>query len=424
MNLTGNKKVLVILLVSLIVLIFPHITKGARCSCLYVYYSPYTSGDCYTGSGECGWEFEGITGPRFSCLLKTAPQLPTTERTGGLIGCYYGCGDSDTKCRGDACPDYSGWNGENCYLRVDCSRPVANCKKWPEECASDWACGQCGLKWDASNKECVECNCTTHQKFKKWGDTAGIYAGCDPPRNQSCQGEATPCLNYTSQATCPTWYGCSWSQLFGGWGCRGTIYACYNHTDSSSCNKQSGCWWDYGDIPTNYGACESACGAAAACDEKNIGAECGREFDYCSGYQLVEYTNNCSADFLNRTCGSTCDCPPANSPTATHYVPGECGLCRFNILDGCSNADGIVNTACNVVGNMWFNGDVDVAAPIEMRSWSTLDINGGKTLNIQDTITMEANSTINIAKGGKIQLTGLDAYILRIIKGAEINIQK
>lgn len=325
------------------------VAQGAKCACTW---------GCFADSRP-GWAKVGPIGsPTAVCLLNDNYQNPwcgTTDESYGSNPIMY--------CRAEACQNDSILNGANCYLRTSCG---SDCKPWPESCESGWQCGQCGLKWDASNRECVECNCSNHTKFKKWavGHTyPGIYAGCDPPPNDS--------------------------------------------------------------YPINNGACESACGAAAECDEKKMGDSAVTDSvpeSSCSGYQLGEYSLDCTQNNGSRTgtCDSNCQVGSWSSPTY-RYVPGACGLCRFNTND-CSNADGVVNVSCSVAGNMWFNNNITVAAPVWMRSGSTLDINGGKTLYVQNTITMETNSTINITSGGKIDLSNPNAYIVQIINGAKINL--
>jgi hypothetical protein len=227
------KKVLIIFIVIIAFLSF------SKTASAYVYdercKSSYESSSCNTWCGYNEFYDVGDFINRSGvCLLQTVTQYTGLSGYKGdcdTTSCVYsttGCGLMD-------CPDYGAWEGVNCYIRDGGTYPGGY--PWPENCQTGWSCKTCGLKWDQDYRECVECDCTNHTKFKKWADKNGIYARrCD---GSSCYYQQNHAIKWESD-----------SKFYG-----------YDAPSDTS-------------IPTNNGACEGGCGADPGCDEKNPGETC------------------------------------------------------------------------------------------------------------------------------------------------------
>ncbi|GAH66112.1 unnamed protein product, partial [marine sediment metagenome] len=125
---------------------------------------------CSTCDSVCGWTAYGELPPGYGTAACTiggdcyfSPSSFIVQNKGES------CSGSGTICQTGSCPNYSGWNGEDCsvafmywcimnssYIRLNSG------------------------KWDASDPEegtkCVQCD-ANHKEIAVCGDTSGIYAG-------------------------------------------------------------------------------------------------------------------------------------------------------------------------------------------------------------------------------------------------------
>jgi hypothetical protein len=196
-----NKKLFFILFGLFVLLLLPHIGIASSCEC---------NGEAIEGPdcdwSACGWGYEaGLIGESKSCLIRSAEEFePACWRDK--------CSNYAGKCKVGECPDYSGWNGENCYLRTGC---WLACEHW----GNRWEAGESNLheinlKWDASEKQCVKC--VGNLETRLYGDTDRIYVGCDDEsiditdKCESACGADSRCdeVSPGEQGNCPSGQRC------------------------------------------------------------------------------------------------------------------------------------------------------------------------------------------------------------------------
>ena len=103
--------------------------------------------------------------------------------------------------------------------------------------------------------------------------------------------------------------------------------------------------------------------------------------DSCSGYQLVDYNNDCVKN--SSSCGGS-----------TRYTGGECSVCPLNNNSCSSKYSGNTQTSgdCVIAGCMWSNGDFTVKNNVSFAAGS------GATLTAYGKIIMQGG-TISLANG-------------------------
>ena len=111
------------------------------------------------------------------------------------------------------------------------------------------------------------------------------------------------------------------------------------------------------------------------------GGDGGGCSDSCSGYQLVDYNNDCVKN--SSSCGGS-----------TRYTGGECSVCPLNNNSCSSKYSGNTQTSgdCVIAGGMWSNGDFTVKNNVSFAAGS------GATLTAYGKIIMQGG-TISLANG-------------------------
>ena len=140
----------------------------------------FAKADCYYFCSQkpgcdCGTQgTAGVAAPvtHTACLIGSGLDLGCGWGTtvGGVPECTNAA--NTRKCKGDACPDEIGMNGQDCIVKKDCFG-LGGCSS--QECPG---------KWDAGNKWCVECS--GKMKTKRFGRS------CSPA---PCTGIDVTCGN-------------------------------------------------------------------------------------------------------------------------------------------------------------------------------------------------------------------------------------
>ena len=249
--------------------------------------SEQVGADCYypcrdDSYCDCGRAFyAGWTScAHSSCIIGT--DLYCGSYPSYVVSCVNSCSDTNRKCKGDACPNYSGWDGESCIVTRDCWNGIS-C--YGQDCTG---------KWDASNKWCV--GCFGGLKTKRLGSSSGIDVACG-----SCNGYDIPntcdtaCGN--TDAACddhPEGYVCG----YGPWEYRND--GCQRRREKKKCvNKPEGCKCELSGEYTDWentnegGWCGStweACADSSTCDVRTYSHKCSSGI--CTG--TYEYSTGCS----------------------------------------------------------------------------------------------------------------------------------
>ena len=224
---------------------------------------------------------------------------------------------------------------------------------------------------------------------------------CSQNANGKCTGPGTPgTTEIVRQATVtcplpPDSYTCS--------------YNICSSNDTITCTNRSRTIEG-----TKYYYCaESGCNTPGNCcgganGNGNGDGNGGGCSDACSGYQLVDYNNDCVKN--SSSCGGS-----------TRYTGGECSVCPLN-NNSCTSKY-LDNTAtsgnCVIPENMWSNIDKDftISHNVTFPGSATLTIKRNLILNSGGKITVSSGATIVFyigkeirMQGGEISLTG--GYIL------------
>jgi len=257
-----NKKLFLILILGVFVfLALPETSEGSSCPCL----------DCTShpsGGPYCGWVyFSSLMGGDKSCLIGNAYQLnnyydmcwrgPSCTLAAG--GCRECSGGLDTECRTGSCPNVGERHGENCYLRANCGLA---CEHW----GNRWEAGESNLheinlKWDANAKQCVKCE--GRLKTRVYGDTSGIYVGCDDNSidiPDTCESACGAAVDEVAPNSCSSQCG-------------------YDNTKRLDCYNANCEVFD--------GVCSFICGADDRCNNKNPNEPCGTNGKCDSNCQCI-----------------------------------------------------------------------------------------------------------------------------------------
>jgi len=219
------------------------------------------------------------------------------------------------KCKGDACPDEPGWNGQDCLVSTACGLIC----DWMQDCPGTW---------DARNKWCVECS--GKMKTKRFGSSLGIDITCID--STTCVGNGFDIPDTCETACDPFGVSPECDDATDGLNVPAThgIGVCNNCVFSAVCSWQN-----------------DACGQSP-CDAYDRHQTCGPTG--CSGGTCAPGNTRCVDDPACHPCEETCTCTCPKDSEGKEICPCTLGTCPPELRGGLvpcgKNCDDPCTKAC------------------------------------------------------------------------------